>query len=377
MDRAVLVYRPGHLGDTLMALPAILAIRARHPRHHLVLLTERVQRGRGEICPWDVLEPTNIFDDVLFYSPGRNAWKTVATAFGLLRALRRMRPEFVYDLAPERSPRQGRRDRLFFRWLTGTGSYSAGESLTKRRRGAVGSLPRLDPEWRRLLKIAGGDEHRVEVSLPISEGMRAAVVERLTGCGMGPGTPILAVGAGSKMPAKRWPLSRFKDLGKRILEVFPDIHLIVVGGRDDERLGEELCRSWGSRCLNQAGSLSIYESAAVLERCIAYVGNDTGTMHLAATVEIPCVAIFSARDYPGQWEPYGEGHRILRREPDCAGCMLETCGEKNNACLTSISIEDVFHAVVDLVHQSGIRYLGRHGGRSRLSSCAEYGHRVP
>lgn len=88
----------------------------------------------------------------------------------------------------------------------------------------------------------------------------------------------------------------------------------------------------------------MYESAAVLKRSRGYLGNDTGTMHLAAMVGVPCVALFSARDYPGQWEPYGHGHAVLRHETDCAGCMLEVCHERGNECLRLISEEEVFEA---------------------------------
>jgi ADP-heptose:LPS heptosyltransferase len=46
-------------------------------------------------------------------------------------------------------------------------------------------------------------------------------------------------------------------------------------------------------------------------------------MHLAAAVNIPCVAIFSGRDAPGAWEPWGQSHRVLRHHVDCEGCMLD------------------------------------------------------
>ncbi len=116
-------------------------------------------------------------------------------------------------------------------------------------------------------------------------------------------------------------------------------------------IGEELCADWGKRSYNFAGKLSVYGSAAVLEKCAAYIGNDTGTMHLAAMVGIPCVAIFSARDYPGKWEPYGEGHTILRYDTNCAGCMLEICPQQNR-CLNSITTENVLAPVMKMLSQT-------------------------
>jgi ADP-heptose:LPS heptosyltransferase len=85
-----------------------------------------------------------------------------------------------------------------------------------------------------------------------------------------------------------------------------------------------------------------------LQRCLAYVGNDAGTMHLAGMVGIPCVGLFSARDYPGQWEPYGEGHVILRHETECAGCMRTVC-PYDNRCLDLISVDEAERAVNSIV----------------------------
>jgi ADP-heptose:LPS heptosyltransferase len=119
----------------------------------------------------------------------------------------------------------------------------------------------------------------------------------------------------------------------------------VFGAQHEHALGDALCRAWGTGAINVSGSLTIAESAALLERCAAYVGNDTGTMHLAASVGTPCVAIFSARDNPGRWEPVGEGHLVLRHDVPCAGCQLTTCIERERACLKGIEVSDVLAAV--------------------------------
>jgi len=75
---------------------------------------------------------------------------------------------------------------------------------------------------------------------------------------------------------KKWPAQRFALLGGRIRSEFPDLQLVVLGGAEDAAIGQELCNAWGEKAYNLAGKLSIYGSAAVLERCVGYVGNDTG-----------------------------------------------------------------------------------------------------
>ena len=66
----VLIYRIGQLGDTLVAMPAIHAIRQNYPRHRLALLTDRHTGSNGYVSSWDVLCPTGWFDEVLFFYAG-------------------------------------------------------------------------------------------------------------------------------------------------------------------------------------------------------------------------------------------------------------------------------------------------------------------
>lgn len=344
MKRTVLVFRAGQLGDTLIALPAIAAIRDRHPGDRLVLLTEQRIKELQRVSAWDVLGPTGWFDEVLYYRPVEGGWGKLTAAWKLLALLRSLNPDVIYNLAPERSPVQIRRDRLFFSHLVGAASYFGGAVLPKHGRGPDGVLPRIEPEWKRLLEIVGAEVGPHFYRLAVPEDATRRVAQHFMACGLQNDVRVLAIGPGSKMPAKRWPVERFNELGRRLLRQDAGLHLVVLGGREDADLGTVLCRAWGGRSHNFAGVFSVYESAAVLKRSRGYLGNDTGTMHLAAMVGVPCVALFSARDYPGQWEPYGHGHAVLRHETDCAGCMLEVCHERGNECLRLISEEEVFEA---------------------------------
>ncbi len=74
-------------------------------------------------------------------------------------------------------------------------------------------------------------------------------------------------------------------------------------------------------------------------------------MHLAVAAGIRCVAIFSARDWPGRWYPYGEGHRVFRADIDCEGCRLQTCTERGNACLRRIQADEVTAACEEILQQ--------------------------
>jgi len=159
--------------------------------------------------------------------------------------------------------------------------------------------------------------------------------------------PWIGVGPASKMPAKRWELNRFAQVVRRLIEQF-DVCPIVFGGPEDAKVAQDLLNSWG-RGYNAAGELSVRGSASALGKCALFLGNDSGTMHLAAAAGTPCVAIFSSRDWPGAWYPYGVEQRVFRSEIECEGCYLVECVERQNECLRRISSDDVLSACTELL----------------------------
>jgi ADP-heptose:LPS heptosyltransferase len=212
---------------------------------------------------------------------------------------------------------------------------------------------KAEPEWRRLLAAASSDYEAFAARLSISADIRLRAMTTYGSAGGSDARAKIAVAPGSKMASKRWPQERFVQVVAKLHQRFPDYQFIVFGDYRDETLGDELVERYRGDCVNLAGRLSVLESAALLEQCAAYIGNDTGTMHLAAMVGCPCVAIFSSRDAPGRWDPIGQGHVVLRSDPSCAGCMLEECVERKNRCLTDISVDQVIDATIALLTTKG------------------------
>jgi heptosyltransferase III len=98
--------------------------------------------------------------------------------------------------------------------------------------------------------------------------------------------------------------------------------------------------------LNLCGQLSPRETAAVMEGAAVFMGPDSGPMHLAASVRIPCAIAFSARGKPGVWFPAGNENQVVYHKVDCFGCNLETCTVEAKKCLTSISVDEMYEAVM-------------------------------
>jgi heptosyltransferase III len=347
--KSILIFRTGQLGDTLVAMPAISVIRKNYSDYKLVLLTDQHPTKANYLSSWDILGPTDWFDKVMFYNPSEKIIKKIKNMILLAKRLRAYKFEYVFDLSQERTAGQSRRDRYFFQYLIGTKHYRSRGVFIDQSRNPDGTLPSIDPEWKRLLQVTGLDltDGRFNLDIPDYESEKAKKV--MSEMHIENEKIVLALSPGSKRATTRWPTERFAELGRRLLEDFKELELLVLGGKDDNKIGNQLCAVWGKRGHNLAGKLSVYGSAAVMKSCLGFVGNDTGTMHLAGIIGKPCVGIFSARNYPGQWEPYGDNHTVIRHDTDCAGCRLDVCNKYNNKCLMLITVDEVFEAVKSLL----------------------------
>ncbi|MBI5117659.1 glycosyltransferase family 9 protein [Candidatus Poribacteria bacterium] len=162
------------------------------------------------------------------------------------------------------------------------------------------------------------------------------------------GGPVIAIHPGSGNEKKCWPVERYEALARRVLG---DINcsLLLVLGPADERLTERTTNLGRELNATIAQSLSLRRLAAVLSKCAAYVGNDSGISHMAAAAGTPTLAIFGPTDST-VWAPKGENAWIVRSDIECSPCEREKmrqCVERK--CLTAIDVNEVTEAVKRLL----------------------------
>lgn len=340
----VLVFRIGQLGDTVVALPAIGWLANITPGASRVLLTDRSVKSTMVVSQ-EVVEDFAWFDEIVLYDPQKRGVRKLIERAALLRRLRALRFTTIVNLAPQRTPKQRIRDRLWFYLVSWRAKYvEEGSQASSEARSGRGV-----PEWKRLLDVVGGPEEW-RVAFPLSEAALQMTAERLSVFGQG---PIVAVCPGSKMPSKLWPVENYIVVLRALRERIPNVSFLLVGSADERNLCEGLVSRIGAdRALNVAGEWSIRNCAAALSMCDVYLGNDTGVMHLAAAVGTPCIAVFSCRDVVGRWEPRGDRHKCFRATSvSCEGCMAVTC-PNNNFCLKAIPPEPVIDAVTIALAES-------------------------
>jgi len=338
----ILVFRIGELGDTIVSLPALRAIRENFPSAHIALLGNIDSKARN-VDARAVLPSKGLIDDWISYE----ARESLIGSFRLLKTLRRSRYDLVVYLAPRiRRARDTRRDLFFFR-LAGVKRILGARGFEPLPRSPSGATLPVVQETDHLLQRLSLDgivvppPNKAKIDLALTDEERDSAREWLSR-NVPPDKILVGVGPGSKWPSKIWPEERFAAFGQSLIaqqNVFP----LVLGSTEDRALGERLLHAWGKGA-NAAGVLRVREAAAALASCRAYVGNDTGTMHLAAAVGTPCVVVMSALDWPGHWNPYGSGHIVLRRSVPCEGCLLRVCYKEQMRCLREISVDEVVRA---------------------------------
>jgi asparagine synthase (glutamine-hydrolysing) len=354
--KRVLVFRIGQLGDTMVALPAMWAVRRHFPNVHLALLCDR-HPGKRYVLASDLLQGAGIFDEFLSYPVSESGFILKPSRMAnLLGAIRRRKFDTLVYLAPSnRTIDQVERDRWFFS-LAGIKHFIGMEGFPHLSPKTPGQpLPGTNSETYLLLKrlsvsgipIGNGENSFMDLGLGMSE--ETQVLKWLGQLKPDGGRLWLAVGPGSKMPAKRWPRERFQRVVGSLVDEF-DVWPVVFGGEEDKVLGYQLLEKWG-RGYNAAGALGLRPAAAALKRCALFFGNDTGTMHMAAAVGIPCVAVFSSRERPGMWFPHGDGHRVFRSQIECEGCGLMECIDRANECLKRVSTDEVLEACRDMLQK--------------------------
>jgi ADP-heptose:LPS heptosyltransferase len=346
--KRILVFRIGQLGDTIIALPAMRAIRSHFPDAHLALLSDS-HPGESYVLASDLLSGCGLFNEFLSYRIHANRISRLWSMAFLLAVIRAKGFDTLVYLAPTgRSKEQINRDRRFFR-LAGIKRFIGmkkfatlpgkipGRLMVRVKSEADLLLARLEADH---IPVLAPGEARAEFRLGTAEETEVACW--LNQLPSDDGHPWIGVGPGSKMPAKRWPEERFRQVVKKLVEE-SDVWPVIFGGAEDAKLGERLISAWG-RGFNAAGALSLRGSAAALQRCLFLLTNDTGTMHLGAAVGVQCVALFSSREAPGLWNPLGKNHVLFRSDIECEGCGLVECLEYHNECLNRISVADVLKA---------------------------------
>jgi heptosyltransferase-2 len=157
--------------------------------------------------------------------------------------------------------------------------------------------------------------------------------------GIPDGKPLIGMNPGAAYGlAKCWHPDRFGELGKRLANKW-QARVLLFGTEGERPIVYEVLRHLGTKGVDLTGKTGLLQLAALLERCTLLVTNDTGTMHIAAAVGTPVVALFGPTPHLTTG-PWGEGHVVVGKEAPCSPCWKRIC-PTDHRCMEDITVEEV------------------------------------
>jgi len=148
-------------------------------------------------------------------------------------------------------------------------------------------------------------------------------------------------------PAKRWLPERFAEVATAVSAKL-SVQWILFGTPKDITVGETIARALGDSCVNRIGQTTLEQLIDELRKCRLLLTNDTGTMHLASLLGVPTVAIFGSTD-PRLTGPLGDWHITVRHQVECSPCFLRKC-PIDFRCMKAVGVDEVTDAILSILH---------------------------
>lgn len=355
--KRVLVYRIGSMGDTVIALPGFHKAVEAFPDAELILLANRPPNSKAAAAQ-AVLGEGYFFHQVVNYP---SFTRSPLVLLRLIRQLRALKIDALVNLTTTRIHKTVRltklgvlRDKLFFRAAGIKQFYGFPEVIDDFLKTYDPETGRLEWEARRIARRLERLGH-IDLSLDKYWDLRYTEQEQQIAAEaihqLDADRPVFAACAGTKRQPNDWEEHNWLALFKALKNDLPGWQLIMLGADDEAERAQKLLNIWGGDGVNLCGKTSPRVSGAVLKRAKLFIGHDSGPMHLSAAGGTPCVAIYSARNLPGQWFPRGDFNKLIYHRVECAGCLLEECIEQQKKCILSITVDEVRAAVAEIINK--------------------------
>jgi heptosyltransferase-2 len=326
------------LGDAVMSLAAIRAIRNTLPHAQLALVARPGLAG--------LFTRESAVDRVIPYPAPRN--------FAARRAFARVVRQYGFDCA---ILLQNAFDAALIAWLAGIperiGYGRDGRSRLLTRAIPVpepGDIPRHERFYYLELLCRAGIIDRFppceSIVLENLETARRSGAEHLAALGIA--APVIGISPGAAYGnAKRWMSERFAECGRALRP--PDGTVLLFGAAAERELAETVAREIpGAR--NLAGETTLGEFIDLVACCRLFLCNDSGAMHVASALGVPTVAVFGATD-DGTTGPTGSNAVVVREHAECSPCLLREC-PIDHRCMTRVTAERVIEVAGKLCLKS-------------------------
>lgn len=306
----ILVVKFSSLGDIVLVTPCLEALRARWPAARIVVAVNRAYAPLLECCPE--------VDAVLLRDPAERPFRRLKTLMEGARA--RFRAGCRFDLALDL---QGKFHSVALTSLVRARQRAGLGRRDRRPRAPSDAAVHAVDEAAAVLEQVGVPVRQRTPRLVVPRGFDRAAEEFLRDRGL-PTRGYLLLHPGTSVASKEWPVERYAEVVRRLVcgGAGPPT-VLVTGSAAEVAKARAVCATVASpRAVSVAGELPLGPFIALCARAAAFLGGDTGPMHVSAATGVPVVALFGPT-LPEASGPVGGGHRVVQvsrpAEPDASG----------------------------------------------------------
>ena len=365
--RAILAIKLDHIGDFVMAFPALRRLKHQFPTARLCVLGAKASKTLAALEP--AIDEFIEFNFFHARSGDSGTLVTEADLLALEASLRLFRFDIAVDLRMQGETRHilrysgatvlaGFEHEGRFPWLDLAVEWEGDRRLTPKRVHAGDHLLQLvetlalicEREPLPVISACDPAQERIRLRALLSSALpdpdpKTDLLDR----------PLICVHTGVGSEMKQWPAASFAALID-LLVAEHGVRIVLIGIANETRVVNEVIShtTRPDALISLVGKVGLSNLPIVLKACRLFVGNDSGPKHLAASLGVPTLGIHSSNVDPSEWGPSGRYALAIRRRVTCGPCYIAVPSDchRDLYCLRSIRPGDVFRACNTLLHLS-------------------------
>jgi len=315
---SILLIRMTSLGDIILTLPAIRAIRQYFPLHHVAMLTS--------LEYIDLVSEIPYLDEIItFDRRGKELFETIR----VVRQLRKRKFDLVIDLHGK------------FRTRLLSGLSGGGQRIGSRRDAYPPNTHTIDDHFQ-LLSTIGIQANDRSLEFYVNTANQRFAHELLSDKLLLNGQLKVGVFPGAAWDYKRWPVDRFAEVADRIVRQY-NAAILLFGGPSEAELLGQVRDSMRTDPILFGTNLQIGQLAALISSCDQFVSNDTGPAHIAVALGIPTIVLFGVTNHL-KFGPFDPMHTVIRY-----GDSLDR--SKGSEMMRLITVSEVWKVVEEKLNE--------------------------
>lgn len=334
--KSILIFKMSSLGDIVLSVPSIRAVRKRFPKAKIKVLIDVKFREVLEKCPY--------IDEVITCDfTSRDA------GLGFLALARRLRAE-DFDISIDLQNNRKSHLLAFLSSIPERYGYDNGKlSFLINRKISLPTV-KIDPMEHQacILGILGITSVDQKMELWPDEAGNVWAEKFLKDNWLKKDQKLIAISlsASRVWKTKNWPIQAMIELSEMLAKE-KGIRVVLLGIKDDKDKAAEFIKKTVAKPIDAAGRTNFSQLVSLIKRCDALLTSDSAPMHIACATGIPFVALFGPTDFKRHMIP-GKWRKALSKKIKCAPCYKPVCPEKMK-CMTSIKPKEVFDALMEII----------------------------